>query len=232
MNSFKETWLNTSKSVDKVNNLSNIAIKNNLAGQTIPNLTFTNTQPITVPNNSSVFNVTQQESKNLNIDFIQPNSGYRNHSSITMRVKNGNGANFTDILKITAKNTNEGASLIVENNKLNFDNPTTISGVARPTENNQAANKEYVDSKFGYVEGSATVNNGATHDILQLSGKKPISFMVYRKRASDSYWFLENTANLGYQLFERDNKLVIWNNSSATNQFTNEFKWLITYINL
>lgn len=90
--------------------------------------------------------------------------------------------------------------------------------------------KKYIDSKFGIVKGSTTLSKNSSHNIMGVGDKKIISTLIYRKRKSDSFWFLQHTNNLGFQLFERQDTLVLWNNSTDTNDFTNEFKWVITYI--
>lgn len=90
--------------------------------------------------------ITAQGEKSAVIKFIQPTSGFRNYTHFKLQVQNGSSGTVVDVISLDTRDTNAGAYMTFEANKLNFGNPTTITGIATPTADTQAVPKSYVDA--------------------------------------------------------------------------------------
>lgn len=105
----------------------------------------------------------------FNFNKIQPTAGFRNYTGIKLNVKHGSTAPLEEAFKIYVKNSNDGVFMTCENDKLSFDNATTINNIANPTNANEAANKDYVDNAIRgipSVDLSGYYNKGETNQLL------------------------------------------------------------------
>lgn len=121
-------------------------------------LVFPNRQAInSTSNNMTVAHINAQEQKFLKFDFEQTSGGFQNYGWLQMNAKHLTNP-WTEIFSIGFKNqdnaANQGVWMNCSNNKFIFGNPTKVSNVATPTNDNDAVNKRYVDSIAG-----ATLSN-------------------------------------------------------------------------
>lgn len=137
-----------------VTNLGNITAKTNLANvftthQTINGYVKESTGFYKDGQSQPIATMKHQSQKDFFINFIQDTQGFRNYCNFNIRHRYGNqtDAQYTNLFQIQFRDTGTGAFITCENNKLTFGNATTIDGIATPTANNHAANKQYVDSK-------------------------------------------------------------------------------------
>lgn len=100
--------------------------------------------------NITVAHINAQTQKFMKFDFEQTAGGFQNYSWLQMNAKFLNSA-WQEIFSIGFKNqdveANRGVWMNCSNNRFSFGHPTKVSNVATPTNNNDAANKEYVDSR-------------------------------------------------------------------------------------
>lgn len=122
--------------------------------------------------NPTLTTIVNQGEKNLNILFEQPNAGFRNFCHINFNVKEGSSGTPATILKLSSKGGNDkGLFITTEENKLKFENPTTISNglVPTPTMDNGIANKTYVDNANPFRRIVNHTNTLAANAILEWS---------------------------------------------------------------
>lgn len=102
--------------------------------------------------NMTVAHINAQAQKFLKFDFEQTSGGFQNYGWIQMNAKYSTNA-WSEIFSIGFKNqnseANQGVWMNCSHNKFSFGSPTKVSNVATPSNNNDAANKEYVDSRAG-----------------------------------------------------------------------------------
>lgn len=114
-------------------------------------LVFPNRRAIySTSDNMTVAHINAQSQKFIKFDFEQTTSGFQNYGWLQMNAKHSNNV-WSEIFSIGFKNqdsaANQGVWMNCSNNKFSFGNPTKVSNVARPTNDNDAANKRYVDSR-------------------------------------------------------------------------------------
>ncbi len=93
--------------------------------------------------------IINQGQKYVDILFQQPTNGFRNYCNINLKVKNGSNGTPTTVFSLQTRDTNAGVYATCEGDKFSFTNPTKVSNVATPTNDYDAANKGYVDSRAG-----------------------------------------------------------------------------------
>ncbi len=93
--------------------------------------------------------IINQGQKYVDILFQQPTNGFRNYCNINLKVKNGSNGTPTTVFSLQTRDTNAGVYATCEGDKFSFTNPTKVSNVATPTNDDDAANKGYVDSRAG-----------------------------------------------------------------------------------
>lgn len=142
-------------------NTQNITtINNNTPNYVVKNATNTisTSKLLTTTNqNNTMFEINSNFEKKMYFDFVQNNIGYRNWNHLIFRAKFANN-DYVNILDAYSKNVNEGLFLEVENNKVNFANPTLIGGVDTPIGNNDVANKVYVDTQIANIPSTDLTN--------------------------------------------------------------------------
>lgn len=128
-----------------------------------------------------------------------------------------------------------GNSAFNDDKRFNIDlqNRSNIINVPTPTQAKDISNKEYVDGLIKSENGQADIGEGIQRIIFNKNNRKLVGYTIYRKRRADSYWFIANdNSAMGYQLFEINNQIYLWNSNSSgrPTQFTNEYKWEFHYI--
>lgn len=148
-----ENTLNNLPEIPQLPDLRNYAVKN-------ADNNFTTSQTIQGHLNSNglykvgarqnIVQIKNQGAKEASIVFEQNNAGFRNYSYFNIMHKYSN-TNEVKLFSLYTKNTNEGIFMLCENNKLTFENDTTIDNIATPTTDKQAATKKYVDDKVASI---------------------------------------------------------------------------------
>lgn len=181
--SFKNTWLGTTTVKNDIGDLGDQITNNwNNTVRTSGNQSINGTKTFNYPlminnaiamrgtsNSITAVELTNQGEKNVNLDFIQPKPGFRNYVNLNFRVKNGSSTNFVEVLKFQTRDTGTGLYVAAEGNKVNFISPTTIGGIAQPTQSSEAANKAYVDSAIANIQPSTPQN------VVLLTGNQTIA---------------------------------------------------------
>lgn len=148
--------------------------------------------------------IKNQGEKNIDILFEQQNAGFRNFCNLNIKHKYSN-TNATTLFQIQTKNTNEGIFLACENNKFNFVSPTTITNVNTPTNDDHAANKQYVDNAIANIPTPPAI------DLTQ-----------YAKKAEDNNFvnqsIKDNTPYLSFRHFADGSRYGYIGNETINNQ--------------
>lgn len=114
----------------------------------------------TTSDNITVAHINAQPQKFMKFDFEQTTGGFQNFGWLQMNTKYLNNP-WKEIFSIGFKNqdntNNQGVWMNCSNNKFSFGNPTKVSNVATPTNDNDAANKQYVDNAINNVQGGTSV---------------------------------------------------------------------------
>lgn len=131
--------------------LSNVVKKNETNTITTDKLLTSTNQ------NNTVYEIVNNYEKKMYFDFIQSKGGYRNWNHLIFRAKLRTN-DYVNIIDLYSKDVSNGLWLNVENNKINFDTPTLIGGVATPIGNNDVANKLYVDNKISQIPATDLSN--------------------------------------------------------------------------
>ena len=103
-----------------------------------------------------------------------------------------------------------------------------IIALADPTVDQGAANKRYVDNRIKTRTLNQNIGVGTTFNIDPTSGYQIVSVMVARKRTTDSFYFFTHNINLNFQSFLRNNTQYAVYNNGTVNDFSNDFRIVIT----
>lgn len=151
--------------------------------------------------------IKNQGEKNIDILFEQQNAGFRNFCNLNIKHKYSN-TNATTLFQIQTKNTNEGIFLACENNKFNFVSPTTITNVNTPTNDDHAANKQYVDNAIANIPPVDLSNVAKKNETNQFTAEQDMTLVrigqgqllsvtgenhsLVNKQYADSYLWKDN----------------------------------------
>lgn len=132
-------------------NLSNVVKTNETNTISTSKLLTSNQQ------DNTIFEISHRLEKKMYFDFIQNRTGYRNWNHLIFRAKLAND-DYVNILDCYSQDVNEGLFLAVENNKITFDSPTLITNIDTPINDNDAANKQYVDNQIANIPQPQEIN--------------------------------------------------------------------------
>lgn len=221
-----ENTLNNLPEIPDLPDLSKYAVKNADNNFTTSQTIQGHLNSLGLYKNGSSQNIVQvknQSEKHANVLFEQPKTGYRNHCFFNITHKYSNSADVR-LFSIITKNTGEGTFLFCENNKLTFENDTTIDNIATPTTDKQAATKKYVDDKVASIPSVDLSNVVKTNESANLEGQLyffgneqgVVGFAGKAQYSNESYEPTENNefANKGYVDSEINRNLNIRNNFS------------------
>ena len=135
----------------------------------------------------------------------------------------GKGASSSDefVIGSTSNIKLEAANIIHCNSK-------KLTNVAEPAANTDAATKQYVDNRIKTRTLNQNIGVGTTFNIDPTSGYQIVSVMVARKRTTDSFYFFTHNINLNFQSFLRNNTQYAVYNNGTVNDFSNDFRIVIT----
>lgn len=154
----------------------------------------------------TVAELTEQGSKEMHFDFIQPTGSFRNYCSIDFRIKQDNGT-FQNGLKIEVRDSNDGLFYSTSCAFYDYANKE-IKSIANPTTNTSAANKQYVDDLLEkditqeqvapFKLGTTTVYMKYINSTVSITGTTAVAIPnipTINKLVSQSLTISDNTNN-------------------------------------
>ena len=128
-------------------------------------------------------------------------------------------------------NTNKTLKLHGKPNKgkfdLDFNGQAKVINLPDPTNNQEAATKNYVDNRIKTRTEAITVNANSTYTVNPTNGYQIVSLMVGRKRTNDGMYFFEYQTTLNKQVFLDNTTYKIYNQGNVSGFSNNEFKIVI-----
>lgn len=110
---------------------------------------------------------------------------------------------------------------------VDLENNAKIINVPNPVNNNDVANKAYVDGKITTNTYNQTI--ALNNEYLLPEGGTILNVQVFRKRTADNAYISSDTTNIGYQLGIKDNgRWYIWCSNVAVSGYSTDFKIVVT----
>ena len=148
-------------------------------------------------------------------------AGYKSNNRRIWYFGKGSSTSDEFVIGSTSNIKLEAANIIHCNSK-------KLTNVAEPAANTDAATKQYVDNRIKTRTLNQNIGVGTTFNIDPTSGYQIVSVMVARKRTTDSFYFFTHNINLNFQSFLRSNTQYAVYNNGTVNDFSNDFRIVIT----